>query len=318
MQKKKNIRLLILLAVLCMITVIVYFFNSGNTAEAVDKNIFRVDDLKTIDKFVFESTGTKVELKFNGSRWKVNGKYNADRNLVDLLFATLQEVQPKRPASSSLRDSLSRALEANGVKVSLFRNDNKISTFYAGGNEVKTQAYFKREAEAMPYLMVIPGYRDYASAIVELNEEGWRDKRVFNFNWRNFKSLEATFSSDPEQNFKVSFINSSFGIEGIAQCDTTKLNNYLDAISLLVADQFIEKGFSARYDSLINTQPSVVIEVKDVGDRSHKLSIFNPLTHDLRIVGQLAENEFVVFQRQRIFPLVRGRDFFKQKQGREQ
>ncbi len=41
--------------------------------------------------------------------------------------------------------------------------------------------------------MNIPGYRVYVSGIFELDESGWREKRVFAFNWQNFQKLDAHF-----------------------------------------------------------------------------------------------------------------------------
>ena len=313
MQEKKNIGLLISLAVLIVLTAIIYWFNFDNGSLEIDKTIFRVDDFKSIDKITFESKAGKVELKFNGTRWRVNEKYEADRNLVALLFATLQEVEPKRPAASSLMDSLSHVIESEGVKVSLFTADNKLQAFYAGGNIQKTQSYFKQDGEGTLYIMVIPGYRDYASGILELDENGWRDKRIFNFNWENFKELTATFSAAPGQNFKVAFSGKRVGIEGLTQIDTAKLNKYLDAVSLLNAGQFIPQNYFARYDSLAKTQPSVIIEVKDVAGRSYQLAVFHPIKNDSNVLGRIGANEFVLFNRKSIVPLVKGNDYFVQK-----
>jgi hypothetical protein len=310
MQQKKNIRLLILLGLLLVATGVVAWLNTDDGAVEIDKTIFRVEDFKTVDGFTFESKAGKVDLKYNGSRWKVNNKYDADRNLVDVLFATLQQAEPKRPVASALKDSLAKVLVNDGVKVSLYAKENTLESFYAGGNGKKTQAYFKQVNDHTPYVMIIPGYRVYASGIFELDENGWRDKRIFNLNWRNFKDLTTTFSKEPKQNYKVSFIDKYFGVEGMTYVDTTKLNNFLDAVSFINADQILKPGSSVTYDSLLKTQPVVTISVHDVAEKNIELSLYAPIKNDPYVLGRSADGEGVLFRRETITPIIKGRDYF--------
>jgi hypothetical protein len=309
MQEKKNIRLIVSLLLLIAATVVVSLL-MNRPEKTVDKTIFKVADLKSIDQVTLESHGKKTELKFNGTKWKVNDQHNADRNLVDVLFATLQQAEPKRPVASSLRDSISASLEKTGVKVSLFDHGKMVKTFFAGGNRKKTEAYFKEEGNGAPYVMIIPGYRVYTSGVFELDENGWRDKRIFDFNWQNFKSLQASFPAEPSQNFKTSFANRSVTIEGISSVDTTRLNNYLDAVSLLMADAFINKDDLKTYDSVLARGPSVIIDITDVADRHYKLAVFPP-AKDKSVPGVMGEDQYVVFKGRRISELFRKKDYFR-------
>ena len=102
MQQKTNIRLLISLCVLIIITaLLIFLFN--RTDNVVDKTVFRIADLRSVDKVVLEHDSSKVELKLDASgRWKVNDQL-ADRSMIDVLFATLQQAEPKRrPATQIL------------------------------------------------------------------------------------------------------------------------------------------------------------------------------------------------------------------------
>jgi dihydroorotase len=62
MQQKRNIRLLISLCVLIVITTVVLFLFNREEA-VVDKTVFRVEDLKTIDKVVLEHDSAKQSLR---------------------------------------------------------------------------------------------------------------------------------------------------------------------------------------------------------------------------------------------------------------
>jgi hypothetical protein len=309
MQEKRNIRLIISLLVLVVATSLALCLLNRNSDD-VDQNLFKVADLKSIDHITLESAHGNVDLKFDDVRWMINSKYQADRNLIDVLFATLQQIEPKRPVAATMHDSISNALEKSGVKISLFADNKKIKTFFAGGNKHKSQAYFKTEGNGTPYITVIPGYRIYTSGIFELDENGWRDKRIFNFNWQNFKSLTTTFPAALNQNFKVSFIDRYFGVEGVAVADTTKLNNYLDAVSLLVADQFIQKGYSRQYDSAFALPPAMIIDVMDAADRHFKLSLY-PINKKEAVPGIVGEDQYLVLSQRKFREIFRKKDYFK-------
>ena len=310
MQEKRNKRLLVSFICITLLCIFFYFFGNTNNQIEVDTSLFKLEAGTNVNRVVLESSPGKVTLDFNGTRWSVNNRYEADRQLIKLLFATLEKAEPKRPVSNSQLNSVDSIISKSGVMVTLYEGENLIQSFRAGGNEQKTEAYFQESIGQPSYVMVIPGYRLYVSYILELNENGWRDKRVFNFNWRNFKSLNMIVPEDPTQNFEVSFKDQFFGIKGIAEVDTTKLNDYLDAVSLLSADQFIKPGFSSSYDSLLNTNASFRIEVRDIADKTYSLELFAPLKNDPKVVGRLDENQPVIFSRNNILPIARKRGFF--------
>ena len=310
MQEKKNKRLLILFVSLTLLCICFYFFGKTNNQIEVDTSLFKLKDGTNVNRVVLESLTGKVALDFNGTRWSVNNNYEADRQLIKLLFATLEKAEPKRPVANSQLNSVDSIISKNGVTVNLYEDENLIQSFRVGGNVQKTEAYFQESIGQPSYVMTIPGYRLYVSYILELDESGWRDKRIFNFNWRNFKSLNMIVPGDPTQNFEVSFKDQFFGITGIVEVDTTKLNDYLDAVSLLSADQFIKPAFSSVYDSLLKTNASFRIEVKDIADKTYSLELFAPIKKDPNILGRLDEEHAVIFNRNNILPIAKKRGFF--------
>jgi hypothetical protein len=312
MQEKKNKRLLLSFIGLTLFTVCVYFFGKGNSQIDIDTSLFKLEEGVNVNRVKLESPSGKVTLDFNGTRWSVNNNYEADRQLIKLLFATLEKAEPKRPVSTNQLKSVDSLLSRNGVAVSLYEGEQLVQSFQAGGNIQKTESYFQKAGQP-PYVMTVPGYRLYVSYILELDESGWRDKRVFNFNWRNFKSLNMIVPGDPSQNFEVSFKDQFFGITGIDAGDTTKLNDYLDAVSLLNADQFLKPGVSPLYDSLVKTRPAFRIEIKDIADKTYSLDIFTPLKNDPSVLGKIEENQPVIFNPNNILPIARKRNYFIQK-----
>lgn len=310
MQEQKNKRLAISLLVLTAITVAAYFLSTAERTESVDKDLFRVADPSTADRVVLESANGKVELALNGSRWKVNDRYDADRNMIEVLMATLREAEPKRPVAASVRDSLSAHLDQRGVKVSVWSEGQLLKRFTAGGNELKTQAYFKDAQTGRVYVMTIPGYRVYVAGILELTENQWRDKYAFAFNWRNFASLQAEFPDKPAENFRVAMQGNFFGIEGLARTDTAKLNTFLDQVSLLTVNEYLEPG---RFtDSLTQVKPLMIITVRDIAKKEYSLAIFREKTS--LVPGLLQKKQGVVFNRLKIQPILRPKSFFQARE----
>jgi len=312
MQEKRNIRLLVLFIVMMIVTAAAYLLTHREAKSAIDKTLFRIASDKT-DRVEIISKKDTVTLRVENGKWRVNGAYSADLNMIQVLFATIDQIEPKRLVGANQKDSISHLLQAEGATVRFFENNNQQIEFQAGGNARKTEAWYQLTSEMNPYVMGIPGYRAYGSGIFELNASGWRDKRVFNFNERNFKSLETIVSKEPSQGFIISMKKNIVGIDGIAEADTTKLIDYLDAVSLLVGDQFISPGYSTRYDSLSKIQPSFKIVVTDIASRAYALELYPPLKNDQNVLGKLGDGEFILINREKVIPLARKKDYFKRK-----
>lgn len=282
---------------------------SSGEGEQIDKNIFRVDNLTEIDKVTFQSKGEVIELSFNGSRWLVNQSYDADDQMVTVLFATLQQVEVKRSVAAGLADAIANRLRQDGVKVTLYAGAESELEIYVGGNVNKTEAYIM-DMNNRPFVMNIPGYRVYAAGVFELDQNGWREKRIFNFNWRNFKKLKAQFADPAKKGFEIEDQGFGFDITNTTGTDTTKLNDYLDAISLLMAERYIVPGVDLQLDSLLLTQPELTIEVLDLGRNKLSLDLYTEQSKDGEVVGRLNGLEGVIFDPEQVLPLKRDRDYF--------
>jgi len=118
--------------------------------------------------------------------------------------------------------------------------------------------------------MTIPGYRVYVSGIFELSPPAWRDKYIFGLNWMNFAELQASFPGEPESGFTVRRENNAAAIVGMPAADTTRLNDFMDAISFMTAQEFTE----SVPDSLREGEPVMRIIVKDIANREYSLLLY--------------------------------------------
>ena len=309
MQEKRNKRMAMLLVFLLGITSFVFWFGKRDIGHEVDPAIFRQYDLNTVDEVILESSSGKTVLKYEGARWKVNGNLNANSDMIEVLFATLQQAEARRPVAQSLRDSIASMLQKAGVKVSLRAAGETKTVFFAGGNRSKNQAYFLQENADVPYIVTIPGYRVYVSGIFELPESGWRDKFVFGFNWRNFQRLETRFPQKPNDDFEIEMDDGLPALKGLPEIDTTKLNNFLDEVSLLTADDF--SPASPSLDSLGKTIPLVTFSVSDVAGKVYVLQLYPVSDKSHQYLGLINGTQWARFNKNRISGILHGRSFFQ-------
>ena len=301
MQERKNKRLLITLVVLTCALITVLFLG-GNSTEKLDENLYAIPELRSVDRIVLKSAGDQVELSYGGSRWKVNGT-NADRNLIEVLFATLQQVKLKRAVATSLQDSVVGHVKRHGVEVNLFSNGNLIKQFYAGGNTEKNQAFFVPPDGQEAHVVTIPGYRVYASGIFELPAIDWREKLIFDFSWRNFNDLKVNFRN-PKGDFEVALIRNEAVIKGVAEADTAKLNTFLDELSLLVVEKYLTSRVS---DSISKSAPLATFTIEDIANRKYSLEVFE---NQNQLLGRINNDQWAVLNERRTLGLLRPKEFF--------
>lgn len=306
--ENRNRYLLISLVMLSAVTLAWYWYAQRDRS-VVNKTLFRVDRLDEVDQVVLERGSDQVVLKFDGARWLVNNEV-ADRNLIDVLFATLQQAQPVRPLAQAQQDSVKQKLQAEAVHVRVMTGEEVLISFVAGGNARKTQAYFFQQDEDV-YLMAIPGYRVYVSGIFELDKNGWKDKHAFQINWRNFQSLSASFPRSPADDFKVSFTDGFFGIEELPATDTTRLNDYLDAVSFLTVDSYVSND--ALRDSLLSAQPALTLSLRDVANRTFVLSLYPNPRNPSHIAGIIDSTQLAWFERRLVEGILKTRSHFAAK-----
>jgi Domain of unknown function (DUF4340) len=190
--------------------------------------------------------------------------------------------------------------------VTLYSGDEIEKSFFAGGNDSKTQGYFMLDGSRDPFVTVIPGYRVYVPGIFELEENGWREKLVFNFNWQNFATLEASYKN-PAGNFIVEMERNQVRIRNV-DADTAKLNTYLNDVSLLTVESFVDNN--TLTDSLATQAPLLKLVASDIASRNYVLEVF---ATDKELYGRINSVSWAILSRNKVLPLLRPKEFFARR-----
>lgn len=278
---------------------------TSNRSVTVSPDIFKVTDLAHIDKVVLQSPADTVTLSYNGAAWQVNDKYKAGDDMINVLFATLDQAASKQPIGSHAGDSIAKMLSGHGVLVKLWKGDQLVRQFYAGGSQRAMKAYFMDPKEGVPYLVSIPGYHVYVSAIFEQPTVMWRSRRVFDMNWRNFQKMTAHFPDHPSDDFEIHMQSNEALVAGAeARTDTAKTNDYLDKVSLLYVDHYLVPAPDIATGKVV-----VKIAVFDVSNHVYDFTVWDLPGRTDRVVS-FNDDAWGSLPAADVEPLIKGKNSF--------
>ena len=269
---RKNLNLIISLLAMCMISAGLSLWSSMKN-KGVDQSLFRLPEDVKIDRVNIRMAGDSLMLDGSPAGWRVNENHAADLDRVRLMFAAMDRARPRRLADDRSADSLFSIMQKEGFNVRFSEGGNLVLDLFVWENKNDGRTWFATAENQTPAEMTIPGYRTGIISVFSVMENEWRNRRVFNFNWRNFVSLKAEFSGSSENNFTISVNDGLLSVEDVSEPDTLNLKDYVDAIQLLESDAIIT-GNIRQTDSLKISRPLVVLTVSEVSGRSHELRFF--------------------------------------------
>ncbi|MCX7636533.1 MAG: DUF4340 domain-containing protein [Cyclobacteriaceae bacterium] len=291
------------LIVLIAASALYYVFSSSGQFKS--RLLFPFRELP--DSVLLYQGNTALHLVKASTGWMVNNQ-PADADRINLLLATLQQSVARRRVAQSQLDSINRLLDESGVRVEVFSNGKQLFSFRVTGNE-RSMKTFIRPDEEETVEVTIPGYRVYVAAIFSLPETEWLDRRIFNFNWRNFESLSAEFPNNPSDNFNVVYNGRFFSVRDLPT-DTARLNSYLDEISLMEADAFLPVHHLP--DSLASASPLSRIRVYSVSRDTLSLDVYRAGDKMLGVSRHLPVS---VLSASKVQVLTRKRNWFRAGEG---
>ncbi len=301
-QKHKNITLFVILGILVLSSIILELTSETQINTNENKEIFSIQDTSKIDLISIKSKDYEILLKKKDAIWTVNEKYKAEQNIVKVLLSILKDVEGVRNVPKTNEKDISQYMLDKGYLIEISGNGKMINSFYSSGNANKTVSYMMPSEMRAPMIVNIPGYESYVAGIFEIPANDWRDRVILSTNWRTLQKMEINYSEYPDYNLNIKFDFTFLNIEGITNLDTTRMMAFIDEFNFLQADRFLDKGRNARYDSLLQTPPTVSMTIEDIDSRNSKSIDFFPLIkNDQMMLGYIKEDDqMALFETQRI------------------
>lgn len=288
MQKKKNIRLLLVLIGLSIVTTIVAMFDGSNTLD-VERNLFVVANTNVIDKVEVSFGDETNTLTLVNRQWHLNKKHTANLARINDLFIILNEVSVRRKAGKTEQEELKKKLLNDGAKVQLHSNDQLLETYYYGSNEKKSLTYQMRKGQEV-YIVNIPGHNYHIASLFELSAEDWRTAYVFASNWTTFDRMEVTYpESSDKQKFSINYDRTGYFVPTVENLDSAKMYEYLEQVSYLQVVNYLDKPLLPEGAKSLAT-----IAIFDIDANVASIEFF-PFD-DSRVIGKISEVEWASFR----------------------
>ena len=304
-QRKKNIRLLIYLATLVVITLMVFYSGKERTGVSFDKNKFTLDEHAVITEVLLEGNDFVNRLVYNNGAWEVNGSFLLDQGMRDVFFAVLSQVEVKRPASESVTDSLLQVFKLEGINVRILNNSEVIKSYSVVGDADQFTTWFLAENEQQPYLMKIPGYHSFIEGIYRVSENDWRERFIWTMEWARLKKFTIDYTDENLHDLIFEYADNFIRVPEIDAMDTAAVMDYLQFVANLQAERFLEEDEKVAFSSHLNEIPYATIKFEEIGNRHNSLALY-PFTQENKYVfGILNNRQAILLDKQNVLFLYR-------------
>jgi len=281
---KKNTIYILLILVLVIIAIVLVLNNKKTTLKKELRD-FAIPDTSIVDKiFMVDKENNKVELTRDRThnQWKVNHKFVARKDAIDVLLETLANMQVRYPVPKSSHNTIVKRMSNQSTKVEVYNKNNLLKTYYVGGptkDHVGTNMLL--EGSDVPMVVFIPGFNGYLSSRFFTREIDWRDNTIFKYQYPQIYSITCEHPQEPEKSFKITrhgpnnfsvvkLINDSV----IMPYDTLAVKTYFSYFKHISFDHFMTQIPEKKKDSILAATPVYIFTVEDINHEKKTIKTF--------------------------------------------
>jgi hypothetical protein len=315
----KNIRYIIL--ILLTVAAAYFFFTNQNSTIKSEKSDFGVKDTSSITKlFLADQQGRQVTLeRLSEFQWKVNGKYLARQDGINILLETIKRVAVKAPVNKAAFENIVKNISSSSVKVEIYTGDDSPSKVYYVGssNQDHSGTYMLMENSTVPFLTHMEGFYGYLTPRYFTNENEWRDRTIFRYNYGEIASIKVEIPLDKENSFEItSNADNTYSIKSLAtgntieNFDTLKVLEYISYYKTIPYEGFEETKTEEYMNGVKASTPLNIYTVTDKSGKESKATTYlkplpegatdpegTPIYFDMdRLYADVNETDFVVIQ----------------------
>lgn len=298
-MKKRNLIILLVVAVLGVAALIIVGQGSKNATFEQD---FHVQDISTVTKIFLADKQDRTVLltKGNGDNdtvWMVNGEYEANQSLVDLLLETLHDMRIRSQVNKSAVPNAIKNISASHIKcevyqeeplinwfggaLQLFKRERKTVTYYVGHETQDNMGnYIFREGDEVPYIVHIPGFRGFLSPRFVTDVNLLRSHRIVNLNVKQIERVDLDITDHPEESFAIYRKGDMFAMRvagaqtDVAYFDTARVAQMLMSFANLNFDEFAINVPKAELDTTFRSNPITVLTITDTAGCMHQVDAY--------------------------------------------
>jgi len=290
-----NRRLLILLIVLASLGALAWWLQRRSTGTTLNAPLidFAVKDTSRVSRlFIADQRGNTSDLRRNGDRWILNGRYEARQPEVNAALKTLLRVEVRSPVPKSQEPMVLRTMGSTSLKVEIYEGGTKPTKTWILGHATKdhfgTYAVLEKPGEGRgsePYILGMSGFTGVLAPRFPPREDDWRSPNVFRFgDLRDLAEVEVMHTARPADSYRI--IHPEAGLPALQAPDGRALpmDTVLVQGALLPYKEFnydyIERAMKpGTRDSLLSAKPNFIVRVKRRDGQARQVKLwYKPYT----------------------------------------
>lgn len=344
---KKNLILFVVLLVL--ISLAYYVWQKSGKSTLADKPLseFTIEDTASVNKIIITDHFGKVaklERQPGQALWKLNDKYSARKDAVDLLLKTMKMIRVRGNVSEKARDNMMKILITSGKRVEIFQGGNQPSKIYYIGSPTPdhTGTIMLLEIPEIgrseePYITHMEGFTGFLSTRFFTSELEWRYTGIFEYPELDFEEVQIINHMIPTSSLSIAYtggndirIMSDFNESTrefkntVVKFDSLKVKDLLLLFKKVHIESYNTLLKPEAEDSMRNITPAYTIVVKEKEGKSKSVDLYlkraakieydeqgNVTPWDMEYLWARTEaNEFGLAQLFTFEPLLRPLDYY--------
>lgn len=328
-------RILIITTIILAVLAAVLFYSRSNTTINSKISDFSVPDTASITKiFLADKENQTILLeKASDGIWKLNKKYDAHPENMQIFLQTLTNIQLREPVAKAAHNNIIGFLAVKSTKVEIYQIKHRISlgkfkffphekltkTFYIGDATMdNTGTFALMEGAKAPVVIYVPGLRGFISTRFSTSESDWRTHTVFNKKLPDIKSIKVEFLTQPEESYIVENVNNQHlklirlkDNQEINGYDTLRLVSFVNAFRKINYETLLNDMEPSRRDSIMQAAPMHRITLETKTGQTQSIRTFvrllpqpevdvfdgSVITYDMdRLYGYVNDEDFVTIQ----------------------
>lgn len=261
----KNLKILIALV---LVVGVAYWFiakKPWNTLKGELKD-FAIKDTANVTRMFFaDKRGNKVLLQRDGQNgWKVDNTFTADPDKINLMLATMHDLQVKNPVSDKSHNTVIGILATDATKAEFYNGDDLIKTIYVGSSTPdQLGTYMLIDGSSVPFVTHINGFVGYLSPRFITEAKKWKTKEIFNIPATEIKEVSVQYPMNPKQSFGIkNGTTPELTSNGNAiPSDAKFLKYYLGGFKGLFFEGYAEAYTPKQIDSIYASTPFCIVKV---------------------------------------------------------
>lgn len=332
MRKRKTVISVAVIALLGVATLVIVLLRGQNHTFPQDFQIEAAARPGGVEKiFMADKENNSVTLsRVSDSLWMVDGQFEANQSLVDLLLRTLADIRIRSAVNKASAENVTKQMAAKSIKVEVYYKDYRINWFggkvrmfrhtkcevlYVGHDTQDMMAtYMYREGDRAPYIVHIPGFRGCISPRFFIDPYLWRSHSIVNLPVQKIARVELEIPSMPSESFAVaregdgftfSLLNPPARVDGF---DTARVAQLLSSFVNLNFDEYARVVPKAELDTTFSRAPRTILRITSTDGDMRELKTFLKYSNPDDILAMPDTTMYQVFDLDRLYAVVDNKD----------